>query len=149
MKAAAARQLLQPQPKPQPQPQPQRQLQSQPQIDAQAKAVAQHAKAQRAQAEFRRLQVHFAQLQHPSMAKCPPLGSARDRLFCACSRHFVGSGQLGTSRATLPGHPVTAPKPYASKIADQTSFGPPGSRSSKRSKRRWLQPRCIKRRSKG
>ena len=87
-KAAAARPLLQPQPQPQPQPQAQPQPQPQPQLqtDAQAKAVAQHAKAQRAQAEFRRLQAHFAQLQHPSMAKCPAFGSARDRLFCACSK---------------------------------------------------------------
>ena len=106
-KAAAARPLLQPQPQPQPQPQAQPQPQPQPQLqtDAQAKAVAQHAKAQRAQAEFRRLQAHFAQLQHPSMAKCPAFGSARDRLFCACSkaprrlwaaRYFAGD----TSRAS-------------------------------------------------
>ena len=50
--------------------------------------MAQHAKAQRAQAEFRRLQVHFAQLQHPSMVKCLPFGSARERLFLRLFKAF-------------------------------------------------------------
>ena len=37
--------------------------QPQPLTDAQARAVAQHAKAKQAQDEYRRLQYHFAQLQ--------------------------------------------------------------------------------------
>ena len=41
--------------------------------------MAQKAKAQRAQADFRRLQVQFAQIQHPIMVKCPPFGTQCSR----------------------------------------------------------------------
>ena len=68
----------------------------------------------------------------------PAQGCHSRRLWAA--RYFAGD----TPRSP----PATTPKPSASKIADQASFGPPGSRSSRRSRRRWLQPRCIKRHSK-
>ena len=103
VEAPAAQPLPQPQPEPQLQPQlqPQPQPQPQPHADAhadahavaQARVVAQHAKTKQAQAEYRRLQLHFAQLQQhgrvkgpprqcPSSAVAPPQGTP------------VGSGQL-------------------------------------------------------
>ena len=69
--------------------------QAQAQADAQARAAAQHAKAKQAQAEYHRLQHHFAQLQQHGRVKgppwqCPSLAVAPPQVTP------VGSGQLGT-----------------------------------------------------
>ena len=58
--------LSQPQSLPQPQPQPQ------PLSDAHARVAAQHAKAKQAQAEYERLQRHFAQIQQQGSVNVPP-----------------------------------------------------------------------------
>ena len=67
--AAVAQLLPQSQPLPQSLPQPQ---QPQPLSDAHARVAAQHAKAKQAQAEYERLQRHFAQLQQQGRVKVPP-----------------------------------------------------------------------------
>ena len=71
--AAVAQLLPQSQPLPQSLPQslPQPQ-QPQPLSDAHARVAAQHAKAKQAQAEYERLQRHFAQLQQQGRVKVPP-----------------------------------------------------------------------------
>ena len=50
----------------------QAQAQAQAQAEAQARVAAQHAKAKQAQAEYRRLQLHSAQLQQHGRVKGPP-----------------------------------------------------------------------------
>ena len=55
----------------------------------------------------------------------------------------VGPGQLDTGI----GHSVTASQPAPSKPLIQTSFGPPGSRNSRRYRLSWLRPRCNRRQS--
>ena len=50
----------------------QAQAQAQAQARARARAVAQHAKAKQAQAEYQRLQHHFAQLQQHGRVIGPP-----------------------------------------------------------------------------
>ena len=68
---AAVVQLL-PQSQPLPQLLPQPQPQPQPLSDAHARVAAQHAKAKQAQAEYERLQRHFAQIQQQGRVKVPP-----------------------------------------------------------------------------
>ena len=126
----------------QPHPQPHAQPQSQPQADARARVAAQHAKAKQAQAEFRRLQHRSAQLQQHDRVK----GPGRTRLLRLHTP--VGSGQFHNGegyRAST----VTASKLAALKVADPTSFGPPGSRSSRRCRISWLRPRRSSRRNNG
>ena len=71
-KAEAAVAQLLPQSQPLPQSLPQPQPQPQPLSDAHARVAAQHAKAKHAQAEYERLQRHFAQLQQQGRVKGPP-----------------------------------------------------------------------------
>jgi hypothetical protein len=131
-----------PQPQPQPRLQSQPQSQPQPEADARARADAQHAKAKHAQTEFRRLQHHFAKLQQHGRVKSP--GRARllrlDRALLLAQGSSTLSGR-GIER------PVTASQPAPSKPLIQISFGPPGSRSSRRYKLNWLRLRCNRRQS--
>ena len=90
-KAEAAVAQLLPQSQPLPQsltqslPQPQSQPQPQPLSDAHARVAAQHAKAKQAQAEYERLQRHFAQLQQQGRVKVPP--SVLELGCCASTGH--------------------------------------------------------------
>ena len=97
--AAEAQPLPQSQPLPQllPQPQslPQPQPQPQPLSDAHARVAAQHAKAKEAQAEYERLQHHFAQLQQHDRVKGPPW-QCQSSAIAPPQGTPIGSKQLGT-----------------------------------------------------
>ena len=123
--AAAAQPLSQPQPQPQPQLQPQPQSQA----DAQARATAQHAKAKEAQAEYHRLQHHFAQLQQHGRVKGPPWQCQSSAPVAPPQGTPAGSGQLGTPTGggMGPSGVQSLPsKPAALKVAIQLRLAPQG-----------------------
>ena len=100
-KGPAALTQLQQQTQHQLQPEPQLQPQPQSQADAHANArvreAAQHAKATHAQAEYQRLQLHFAQLQQHDIVKCP----ARARLLRLSRAFPSASGNLALPGSEL------------------------------------------------